>query len=1270
MEHAQPSTEFPPLRARVLSASWSVRESLYQSCVPFCVRHKSHSLGILYFVSYYLSPTSVFKERCKAQTSRVQTTEHNCFLREDLSTKRRTRERVHQLEKLNQFYLARSRFYRIVVAAYPTTVHADKDKFDKKIKTGVEARTPTPSSAGLRRSNSFSTVAPAPSSSSARAVPHGCLFKQLGRNMALPWHCYLKGPALPRSSVFNALRTFQRARSRPVEALPGFYGVRGGSKLYRIKKLLIFSMPVKNITKNLATVADPSADFTTTAISCDGKERSVTPMNSRPRSVRSEIINDISYSRHASQIERKAERRECSSPSGTPDVGGASDEGLGDSEMSGRLSSADSVANSGAPFGLGVRSASGLLATKDLNLGNAEGPKARPEGRESDSGNKGGVGESLEKPLLSPKESVTNVDSVKDVDAQSVKSVKSLVKKEDDVSLKNLEKGSDTGSLKSADKISLKSANSKIISEADATSLGSTNGNLVSSAATSPLWRSELHSGKTHYIDHLKSTRSSTVWARENASEDQGIYISYISPEHQEEFNGLSEGVGGQKTPSEEGRGGDKTPSGGYRSGSQTPLGGVRGGDKTPLEGQKEYKSLPGSGRSRNTPSEGNQTPSKGREGNNTPAKGRREYRNQTGSRGGSSTPSVVDKVTLTEVKGGQSTPAKDWESHKIPSADSRGHDTPSGLRGLSTPSEEERQVKSTSLGQSIHSTPSRSPIENGPSKSWKGHSSLLEGVQAGHNTPSERSPGGHSPEIDVQGKPDIPPEDLRGNNFPSEDLGGQGTPSKDREGGLSPAAEQSRKATPSPTGGEGSPTPPEKKEENDTKRKAGDEANAAEDNMEFEVEIVVMEPGDKPPRDPPFSRHRPWKRGRPDQLQTPSTADEHRPSRLPRREERKPRSTSLGPRVRFMGQKNTSQVSNFGETPKSDTSDDHRRGPPKRFRRLKRKLFKSASVTNMAQDDVDSSDANNRESYSTLLKDIQTLMEEVQKQRNEFRTEMRSLASSISRKHDQLENTVRNCACSSAKKMSEQEAAKEVEKPKEEVEEKAEEVKEKKAEEAKEAPAQEASAQEASAQEASAQEALAQEKEEAGRSTPASSGTATPEPPRSQENGDDAQASPRPSSLREQFRNFSKFGDTKSDGRMLTLSQSDKWFKQAKVIDGKKLTTTDTAITFNKFKAKKISFQDFEKYLDEIAKSKKLDATEIRTKLKDCGSPAITGTTNVVKSSAVDRLTDTKKFTGSHRLRFDATGRGKGMAGRKDLPDNSGYVSGYRNKNTYDKTH
>lgn len=162
----------------------------------------------------------------------------------------------------------------------------------------------------------------------------------------------------------------------------------------------------------------------------------------------------------------------------------------------------------------------------------------------------------------------------------------------------------------------------------------------------------------------------------------------------------------------------------------------------------------------------------------------------------------------------------------------------------------------------------------------------------------------------------------------------------------------------------------------------------------------------------------------------------------------------------------------------------------------------------------------------------------------------------------------------------------------------------------------------------------------------------------------------PKALTLREQFRNFSKFGDTKSDGKMITLSQADKWFKQAKVIDGKTITTTDTAITFNRFKTKKIAFPDFEKYLDEIAKSKKLEAKDIKTKLKECGAPGTSGTTNVVKSSAVDRLTDTKKFTGSHKLRFDSAGRGKGISGRKDTPDTSGYVAGYKNKNTYDKSH
>lgn len=51
-----------------------------------------------------------------------------------------------------------------------------------------------------------------------------------------------------------------------------------------------------------------------------------------------------------------------------------------------------------------------------------------------------------------------------------------------------------------------------------------------------------------------------------------------------------------------------------------------------------------------------------------------------------------------------------------------------------------------------------------------------------------------------------------------------------------------------------------------------------------------------------------------------------------------------------------------------------------------------------------------------------------------------------------------------------------------------------------------------------------------------------------------------------------------------------------------------------------------------------------------------------------MNRLTDTSKYTGTHKQRFDDSGKGKGIGGRKDLPDESGYVSGYQNKDTFGK--
>jgi len=57
-----------------------------------------------------------------------------------------------------------------------------------------------------------------------------------------------------------------------------------------------------------------------------------------------------------------------------------------------------------------------------------------------------------------------------------------------------------------------------------------------------------------------------------------------------------------------------------------------------------------------------------------------------------------------------------------------------------------------------------------------------------------------------------------------------------------------------------------------------------------------------------------------------------------------------------------------------------------------------------------------------------------------------------------------------------------------------------------------------------------------------------------------------------------------------------------------------------------------------------------------------------VAKAAAVDRLTDTTKYTGAHKERFDESGKGKGKVGREDVPDNSGYVGAYKGSGTYEE--
>ncbi|XP_028325822.1 tubulin polymerization-promoting protein isoform X1 [Gouania willdenowi] len=163
---------------------------------------------------------------------------------------------------------------------------------------------------------------------------------------------------------------------------------------------------------------------------------------------------------------------------------------------------------------------------------------------------------------------------------------------------------------------------------------------------------------------------------------------------------------------------------------------------------------------------------------------------------------------------------------------------------------------------------------------------------------------------------------------------------------------------------------------------------------------------------------------------------------------------------------------------------------------------------------------------------------------------------------------------------------------------------------------------------------------------------------------------------LEESFRRFAIHGDTRATGKEMHGKNWSKLCKDCHVIDGKNITLTDVDIVFTKVKKKScrtITYDEFKVALGELARKKYKeksgeDAETEVFKLIEGKAPVIAGVTRAVASPTVSRLTDTTKFTGSHKERFDDTGRGKGKAGRVDLVDTSGYVSGYKHRGSYEK--
>ncbi|XP_057269891.1 tubulin polymerization-promoting protein family member 3 isoform X4 [Pezoporus wallicus] len=163
--------------------------------------------------------------------------------------------------------------------------------------------------------------------------------------------------------------------------------------------------------------------------------------------------------------------------------------------------------------------------------------------------------------------------------------------------------------------------------------------------------------------------------------------------------------------------------------------------------------------------------------------------------------------------------------------------------------------------------------------------------------------------------------------------------------------------------------------------------------------------------------------------------------------------------------------------------------------------------------------------------------------------------------------------------------------------------------------------------------------------------------------------------SLEESFRKFAIYGDTKATGQEMNGKNWAKLCKDCKVTDGKSVTSTDVDIVFSKVKGKTarvINYEEFKKALAELAPKRfkdknKEEAYEAICQLVAGKEPINVGVTKAKTVGAVERLTDTSKYTGSHKERFDETGKGKGKSGRENIVDTSGYVSAYKNAGTYD---
>ncbi|KAK2585375.1 hypothetical protein KPH14_010050 [Odynerus spinipes] len=87
------------------------------------------------------------------------------------------------------------------------------------------------------------------------------------------------------------------------------------------------------------------------------------------------------------------------------------------------------------------------------------------------------------------------------------------------------------------------------------------------------------------------------------------------------------------------------------------------------------------------------------------------------------------------------------------------------------------------------------------------------------------------------------------------------------------------------------------------------------------------------------------------------------------------------------------------------------------------------------------------------------------------------------------------------------------------------------------------------------------------------------------------------------QFTAYAKYTNPKSDGMRISLTQSNKWMRQAKIFNDK-VTQEDAALAFNNLHRELLTIEDYKKFIDDFAQAKRLNPAVIKEKMAKCGPP------------------------------------------------------------------